>query len=198
MVLPGLKTNLLDTAELRGTPSLPSTPTSFLTNKLLFLVLPTTGRANNISHVRVNLDNPFSTALKITKITSTVTVQGINLGNIETDTDFSSDPKSKTTSPDLDFNLNFEPNSLFTVTRLLAVDAGLDTAPLDGIVDVGGYTYLFTTGNPPSKQRRANIFTYVHNILNSFFPFTFMLLIVGSTCQNSCRLLSRNSSPMLS
>ncbi|KAF4598358.1 hypothetical protein EYR38_006760 [Pleurotus pulmonarius] len=144
VVLPGLKTNLLDTAELR---------------ELLFLVLPTTGRVNNISHVRVNLDNPFSTALKITKITSAVTVQGINLGNIETDTNFSSDPKSKTTSPDLDFNLNFDPNSLFTVTRLLAVDAGLDTAPLDGIVDVGGYTYLFTTGNPPSKQRRANIFT---------------------------------------
>ncbi|KDQ27871.1 hypothetical protein PLEOSDRAFT_1112748 [Pleurotus ostreatus PC15] len=139
VVLPGLKTNLLDTAELR--------------------VLPTTGRANNISHVRVNLDNPFSTALKITKITSAVTVQGINLGNIETDTDFSSDPKSKTTSPDLDFNLNFDPNSLFTVTRLLAVDAGLDTTPLDGIVDVGGYTYLFTTGNPPRKQQRANIFT---------------------------------------
>ncbi|KAG5222581.1 hypothetical protein IMY05_C2488000400 [Salix suchowensis] len=101
VVLPGLKTNLLDTAELRGMSSRPSIPASYLT-ELLFLVLPTTGRANNISHVRVNLDNPFSTALKITKITSAVTVQGINLGNIETDTDFSSDPKSKTTSPDLD------------------------------------------------------------------------------------------------
>jgi len=56
--------------------------------------------------------------------------------------------------------MNFDPSALFTVTRALAVEAGLDVAPLDGIVQLGGIQYLSITGNTPSVQRRANIFTY--------------------------------------
>ena len=124
-------------------------------------MLQTTGRENNISHVTVNLDNPFSAGLKITNIESTVSAFGIPLGTIDSSTNFESQPKSKTTSPDLDLNMNFDPNALFTVTRALAVEAGLDTTQLDGIVELGGYSYLKTTGNPPesSNSRRANIYT---------------------------------------
>lgn len=122
-------------------------------------MLPTTGRANNISHVTVSLDNPFSTALHITRIQSTVSSLGIPLGTINTDTDFTSKPKSKTTSPQLDLDMNFDPVALFTITRALAVEAGLDVAPLDGIVDLGGYQYLKTTGPAPSKHRRDNLYT---------------------------------------
>ncbi|KAL0956087.1 hypothetical protein HGRIS_002255 [Hohenbuehelia grisea] len=139
VTLPGLKTHLLETAQL--------------------IVLPTTGRENNISHVKVNMDNPFSTPLKISRISSTVSALNVPLGTIESTTAFETAPKSKTLSPNLELNMNFDPSSLFTVTRALAVEAGLDVAPLDGIVDVGGYKYLFTTGDAPSKRRRANIFT---------------------------------------
>ncbi|ESK92921.1 hypothetical protein Moror_8994 [Moniliophthora roreri MCA 2997] len=141
VTLPALQTNLLDTAALK--------------------VLPTTGRENNISRVTVDLENPFSADLKITNIKSTVSAFGIPLGSIDSTTDFDSQPHSKTTSPELDLNMNFDPNALFTITRALAVEAGLDTAQLDGIVELGGYSYLSTTGNPPevSNSRRANIYT---------------------------------------
>ncbi|KAK1218918.1 hypothetical protein PQX77_018360 [Marasmius sp. AFHP31] len=139
VTLPGLNSTLLQSAALK--------------------VLPTTGRQDNISHVTVKLDNPFSAGLKITNIKSDVSAYGIQLGTIDTATDFTSEPKSATTSPELNLNMNFDPVSLFTVTRALAVDAGLDTRQLDGIVELGGYQYLKTTGPPPSQEKRANIYT---------------------------------------
>lgn len=139
VTLPGLKTNLLDTAALE--------------------VLSTTGRSNNISHVTVSLVNPFTSPLQITKISSTVKSFGIPLGSIETTTNFKSAPKSITKSPVLDLNMNFDPAALFTVTRALAVEAGLDVDPLDGIVELGGIEYLSITGAPPKLKRRANVFT---------------------------------------
>lgn len=57
--------------------------------------------------------------------------------------------------------MNFDPASLFTVTRALAVEAGLDVDPLDGIVQLGGIKYLSVTGNPPSLKRRDNLYTQV-------------------------------------
>jgi hypothetical protein len=83
------------------------------------------------------------------------------LGTIDTTTDFVSAPKSTTQSPTLDLNMNFDPSALFTVTRALAVEAGLDVTPLDGIVQLGGIRYLSITNSSPSVQRRANIFTCV-------------------------------------
>lgn len=56
--------------------------------------------------------------------------------------------------------MNLDPSSIFTVTRALAVEAGLNTEQLDGIVQLGGYQYLMTTGpNVSTHQRRDNIFT---------------------------------------
>jgi len=124
-------------------------------------VLPTTGRENNISHVTVSLNNPFSAALDITQISSSVSAFGINLGMINSSTQFSAAGNTKTTSPALDLNMNFDPAALFTVTRALAVEAGLDVSPLDGIVQLGGIQYLSTTGSPPALSRRDNIYTYV-------------------------------------
>lgn len=139
VTLPGLSTNLLESAALT--------------------VLSTTGRENNISHVAVSLFNPFSAPLHITKISSTVSTFGILLGTIHTNTNFISAPKSITESPTLDLNMNFDPSALFTVTRALAVEANLNVAPLDQIVKLGGVEYLPITNNSLSVQRRANIFT---------------------------------------
>ncbi|KAF9051008.1 hypothetical protein BDZ89DRAFT_1056905 [Hymenopellis radicata] len=138
VVLPGLKTALLNKAALE--------------------VLTTTGRDNNISHVTVDLQNPFSAALQITNIKSTVSSFGISLGTIDTDTDFNAEPKSTTTSPALNFNMNLEPSAIFTLTRNLAVEAGLDTAQLDGIVKAGGISYMQDV-EISSQTRRDNLYT---------------------------------------
>ncbi|KAJ4468227.1 hypothetical protein J3R30DRAFT_3715154 [Lentinula aciculospora] len=138
LTLPALTTDLLNTASLK--------------------VLSTTGVVNNISDVTVNLANPFTAALDVTGIQSTVSVFGIDLGTIETSTNFSSTGKSITTSPTLPFNMNFDPSALFTVTRALAVEAGEDVAPLDGIVSLGGYEYLMITGPAVSSKSDASLY----------------------------------------
>ena len=54
--------------------------------------------------------------------------------------------------------MNLDPASIFSVTRALAVLAGLDTEQLDGIVQLGGYQYLQTTDddsrNSTTKLKR--------------------------------------------
>ncbi|KZT27986.1 hypothetical protein NEOLEDRAFT_1129882 [Neolentinus lepideus HHB14362 ss-1] len=142
--LPSLRTNLLESAALK--------------------VLNTTGVENNVTHVTVNLANPFTAGLDITKITSTVKAYGVNLGTIDTPTNFKSSGKSTTTSPALDLTLNLEPEPIFSLARALAVDAGLSTAQLDGIMQLGGYEYVQTTpeasnSSSATTSRRDNIYT---------------------------------------
>jgi len=126
-------------------------------------VLPTTGRQNNITHVTVSLRNPFSASLRIKKITSFVTSHGILLGTIDTDTDFESVPNSITQSPELNCNINLDSAALFTVTRVLAVEAGLDPAPIDAIVKLAGYQYSSVPADqpPPDRRQDASLFTLV-------------------------------------
>lgn len=67
----------------------------------------------------------------------------------------------------LELNLNFDPPTLFTLLRRLAVQAGEGTDQLDQIVALGGIKYLPSTdadGAKLSQKRhgkRANIFTCV-------------------------------------
>ncbi|KAF9562634.1 hypothetical protein CPC08DRAFT_706528 [Agrocybe pediades] len=140
VTLPALKTDLLDSAALQ--------------------ILSSTGKQSNISHVTVTLSNPFSAALQVTKVSSTVTSFGIPLGSIEQDVNFESKPHATTQSPELNLDMNFDPAALFTVTRALAVEAGLDVDPLDQIVQLGGIQYLpIPGGNAPSnRKRQANVF----------------------------------------
>ncbi|KAH9934026.1 uncharacterized protein BXZ73DRAFT_100865 [Epithele typhae] len=133
---------------------------SKLLNSASLQVLSTTAE-NNISHTTVSLANPFTAALEITHISSNITFQGISLGTIDDAVSFSSAGKSTTTSPALNLNLNMDPQSLFTVTKLLAEQAGEDTAPLDQIVALGGYHYLNGVGGSKRAvdSKRDNIFT---------------------------------------
>ncbi|KIK68835.1 hypothetical protein GYMLUDRAFT_34828 [Collybiopsis luxurians FD-317 M1] len=152
--LPGLTTNLLNTASLE--------------------VLPTTGVTNNISNVKVELSNPFSAALDITSIQSSVSSFGITLGTIQASINFSSDGKTNTTSPTLPLDMNFDPSSLFTVTRALAVEAGQNVEALDGIVALGGYSYLKTTG--PAVSTRSDASLYQNFSLPDFVQTAFKQL----------------------
>ncbi|KAJ7251753.1 hypothetical protein B0H12DRAFT_1234031 [Mycena haematopus] len=94
------------------------------------------------NHVTVTLANPFTAALEVTSISSTISAFGLTLGTINSTTGFNSPGKSSTTSPTLDLDMNFDPATLFSLTRRLALEAGLDVAPLDQIVELGGITYL--------------------------------------------------------
>lgn len=81
------------------------------------------------------------------------------LGTINQDVKFTSAPKSTTDSPVLNLDMNFDPSSLFTLTRALAVEAGLNVSPLDSIVSLGGFHYLSTTSEvSQSSKRQANLF----------------------------------------
>ena len=138
--------------------TLPALHTPLL-NSAALTVLPTTGHANDTAHVSVSLANPFTAALDITEVRSNVTFKGITLGTIDTPTSFSSKGNATTDSPALDLNLNMDPQSLFTVTRLLAEEAGLSTEQLDAIVQLGGYHYLDGVGARSVAEKRDNIFT---------------------------------------
>ncbi|KAI9005448.1 hypothetical protein CLU79DRAFT_841094 [Phycomyces nitens] len=96
-------------------------------------VLPTS-TSNGIVNVKVSLANPFTTGLSITKIVSSVSYQGMPVGNIEQD--ISSNPfivtgKSTGVSPPLDMTMNLEPAVIALLMRQLAVVGNLDTRPLD-------------------------------------------------------------------
>lgn len=113
----------------------------------------------------MDLVNPFTAGFEITQITSSVTSHGLALGTIQTTTNFSAAGNSTTTSPLLDLNMNFDPPMLFTLTRVLAVQAGLDPAPLDGIVALGGYSYVpSTNADSTPVSRRSNIYTYEQSV----------------------------------
>ncbi|KAJ7209536.1 hypothetical protein GGX14DRAFT_451849 [Mycena pura] len=154
--LPALQTKLLDTAALE--------------------ILPTTGRSNNISHVSVALSNPFTTALKITSLSSTVSAFGVILGEINSEIEFINPGKATTKSPALDLDMNFDPSVLLSVTRRLGLEAGLDVTPLDVIVQLGDIQYLPAAGTSSSPinrraRRDTNIFTGFNlpNFVNTAF-----------------------------
>lgn len=134
-----------------------------------------TGHSSNISHVTVDLVNPFTAGLKITEVQSSVKSHGINLGGINQTVTFDATGHETTTSPNLSFDLNLNPPDIFSVTRKLTTLAGLRTEQLDGIVALGGYQYVATTdddnaprppnlsvndsGNMAQSKRDKNMYT---------------------------------------
>jgi hypothetical protein len=150
--LPGLQTKLLNSAKLT--------------------VLPTTGRENNLAHTQVALNDPFTSGFTVVTVKSTVEYSGMTLGKIEQDTNFACAGKSTTTSPDLNFDMNLDPATMFTVLRNLAVEAGLDIAQVDGIVALGGYQYV----QPAAKRDLVprGIYRYVSiTILIQYLAYVF-------------------------
>jgi hypothetical protein len=143
-----------------------------LLNSAKLTVLPTTGHGNNIAHTQVMLGDPFTSGFTITSVNSTVEYRGLSMGTIQQSTNFAVAGKQSTTSPDLDFNLNLDPSTLFTVLKLLAEEAGLRTDQLDGIVALGGYQYL----QPVTKRGIVSrgLYTYVPKIYHSFLPLIYL------------------------
>ena len=54
------------------------------------------------------------------------------------------------------------PSTLFTLTRVLEVDVGLDVTPLGVIVALGGYQYVASMGADSGAPSKRNMYTYVN------------------------------------
>ena len=131
-----------------------------LVQQASLVVLNSTGITDDVAHSIVSLNNPFSAGLQITHISSNVTMHGIFVAQIDTDLDFSAAGKAVTPSPNIPLHLNLYPPDMFALVRALALQAGEDVRPLDGIVGIGGYTYSKTTNansdRRPSKRSLAD------------------------------------------
>lgn len=108
-------------------------------------VLDTTGIQDNIAEARVAIDNPFTAGIRLNRITSKISGAGVFLASIDTPIRFEAKGKGVSMSPDISLALNLFPPDLFAVVRAFAVRSGQDPAPLDGVVQLGGYTYSPTS-----------------------------------------------------
>ncbi|KAI7859248.1 hypothetical protein BDC45DRAFT_553635 [Circinella umbellata] len=93
-------------------------------------------------NVQVSIGNPFSAGLSITSVKSSVTYQGMPVGNI--DQDVSGSPidiagHSTVQSSPLQMKMNLEPAAVAMLLRDLAVKQNLDTRPLDALLTMGGF-----------------------------------------------------------
>ena len=90
--------------------------------------------------------------MTITRVKSAVTAFGIGLGTIDQEVTFAAAGKKTTASPDLNLAMNLNPPDIFTLLRDLALTSGMETAQIDGIVQLGGYSY--TGPSPVGMQNR--------------------------------------------
>ncbi|KAI9283368.1 hypothetical protein BY458DRAFT_552105 [Sporodiniella umbellata] len=120
-VLPGLSTALIQGSSL-------SVPDSAVNDGLV--------------NVKVSIANPFSAGMIINKVAAAATFAGMPVGNI--DQDISSNPiiipgKSTVQSGDLAMRMNVEAGAVALLMRSLAVNANLNTRPLDALLTIGGF-----------------------------------------------------------
>ncbi|KAI9322513.1 hypothetical protein BX666DRAFT_2128544 [Dichotomocladium elegans] len=99
--------------------------------------------STGIVHVQVAIANPFSAALKITSVVSSVTYKNvIDVGIINQDlanNPIAIDGHTTGMSDMLDMAMNVDPTAVANLMRVLAVDANLDTKPLDALYGMGGF-----------------------------------------------------------
>lgn len=108
-------------------------------------VLDTTGIRDDVAGSKVAINNPFTAGLQLTHISSKVSAAGVFIAQIDTPLTFEAAGDSLSMTPNIQLALNLFPPDLFAVTRAFAVKSGQDPAPLDGVVQLGGYTYTPTS-----------------------------------------------------
>ncbi|KAI9320988.1 hypothetical protein BX666DRAFT_1260723 [Dichotomocladium elegans] len=118
--LPGLQSTLIQSAKLTVNEDSPK---------------------SGVVSVQVSIANPFTASLAIPNVVSSVTYQGMPVGNINQD--ISGSPitipgHSTVQSQGLDMSMNVEPAAVALLLRQLAVAAGLNTDALDALYTMGG------------------------------------------------------------
>lgn len=133
--LPGLKQNLAQSANLT--------------------VLNTTAITDDIALSHVDIYNPFSATITITRLNANASSHGIYIANIDTELVFPAIGKSVTTSPSIPLTLNTYPPDLFAVLRALVIQSNQNPAYLDGLVQLAGFTLSPSTdanSGTPAKR----------------------------------------------
>ncbi|KAI7907912.1 uncharacterized protein BX663DRAFT_492385 [Cokeromyces recurvatus] len=149
--LPGLKTALIQGASMS--------------------VLPDTLTTSMVG-IQVTIANPFTAGLSISKVISAATFLGMPVGNI--DQDISSNPfiipgKSAAKSQTLLMSMNLEPAAVALLLRTLAVQANMDTAVLDALLNMGGFSIEGRESITPDSSvfSNFNISDYVLNAMKA-------------------------------
>ncbi|RUS16102.1 hypothetical protein BC937DRAFT_91614, partial [Endogone sp. FLAS-F59071] len=151
---------LLGLSQINLTSTLPGLKSKLIQNASL-VVLPDTLNTN-VAHAAVVIANPFTAPLIITKVTSTVSYNGMPVGSISQD--ISSNPiavagKSSAVSPPLSLVMNLEPASIALLLYESAKAAPGITPDqieaLDGLLNLGGLK-VGDTSVVPSSSLFAN------------------------------------------
>lgn len=103
-------------------------------------VLDSTGVTDDIANSIVQLANPFTSSLSISRIATNASAKGIFLANINTGLQFTANGKGTTASPSIPLALNLFPPDIFSVVRAFAVQSGQNPAYIDGLVQLAGIT----------------------------------------------------------
>lgn len=147
---------LLGLSQIELTSTLPGLKSKLIQNSSL-VVLPDT-LTTKVAHAAVMIANPFTAPLVITKVTSTISYNGIPVGSINQD--ISSNPiavagKSSAVSPPLSLVMNLEPASIALLLYESAKAASGITPDqikaLDGLLNLGGFKVGDTSVVPSSS-----------------------------------------------
>ncbi|KAG0182429.1 hypothetical protein DFQ28_010921 [Apophysomyces sp. BC1034] len=149
--LPGLKAPLIQGSALTVNPDTPQT---------------------SVVGVQVSIANPFSAGLSITKVVSSVTFQGMPVGNINQD--ISSNPivipgHGTAQSSPLQMKMNLQPAVVALLLRQLAVKGNLNTNALDALLGMGGFHIQGQQDVSPTSDvfQGFNISNYVMEAMKS-------------------------------
>ncbi|KAL1915516.1 uncharacterized protein VTP21DRAFT_6640 [Calcarisporiella thermophila] len=129
-VMPGLTTKLVQQAKVVILPDTPQT---------------------SVAQTLVNISNTFTADLQLNSIQAVVTQFGQPVGTLDVaDQQIVIKGKSTQSTPGLPLKMNLEPTAIIVLLRGNAVDKGLNVAPLDALLKLGGYEI----GDAKGKRRR--------------------------------------------
>ena len=138
-------------AALRINTTLPGLKTQ-LVAKAMMHVANTTGIKDDVAFSDVDIENPFTADMGISRIRANVTSHGLFIAQIDTPLDFVAKGKKTTTAFKVPLHVNLFPPDIFGFVRALAQKAGLETDRLDAMIKLGGYTLSPTTKETRRKR----------------------------------------------
>lgn len=134
-------------------------------------ILDTTGTVDGVANSIVQIRNPFSSELTITRIVANASSHGIYLAHIDTTLNFPAAGRATSPSPNVPLTLNLFPPDLFGLLRALVVQSGQDPAYLDGLVQLAGYTLTPTTNADTAAASRKRSFEEGADSVDDSFVF---------------------------
>ncbi|KAI8071002.1 hypothetical protein BC940DRAFT_345216 [Gongronella butleri] len=136
------------------------------------LTVPSDAPQTGTVQVAVNISNPFTAGLTLLSVQAAATYKGMPVGNINQDlhaNPFVVNGHSTALSPGYNMSMNLEPSALALLMRNLAVDAHLDTKPLDALLGLAGFHVagMEQIAPDPAVFNNFNISSYVMTCISA-------------------------------